>query len=865
MTNSAYSTALVLLLLLPAPGAAAECVWWEGESPAATNFPKQTWISASTFEAKRNEVLSAGDWLTNAGKAGPQPAFARYSVRVAGGDYVFWTRKYWKHGPFRWRFDAQPWQTCGRDVGLADSTGIRQWVCVNWVCLGEVKLAGGPHTLEIYLLAKPGEEQTSAFDCFVLTTDPFVPRGRLKPTEKSAAAEAGWWAFDPPADAFGKADLDLRALNEKTAGESGFVRRAGDALALGNGKPVRFWAVNVGGDVVRLGKPPHRYLARRLAKVGVNLVRIHSGVFDPNSPDPAAVDKDYLDNLHHFVSTLKAEGIYVALSFYYPVWFDVKPTYGIPGYDAIENKKPFALHMFDPRMQEIYRAWARALLTTRNPYTSLPLGQDPAVAIVEIVNEDSYLFWTFTEKNIPRVQMEKLERLFAAWLVKRYRSLDAAVAAWGNRAPRPTDAPKDGRMALLDAWFMTADGAARSGLKARASDQLRFLVENQRAFYEDTVRFFRKDFGVKPLISCSNWITADDRTLDALERWTYAAGDIIDRHGYFGGEHKGPHNGWAVEVGDTFTDRAGVLEPGAVVVHVNQVEGFPHIISEIGWPNPNRFKAEFPFLAAAGASTSGVDGVFFFAVGDVGWEAGPKKFAAACPTIMGQFPALALMYRRGDMRQGRVVHRVALRLDDLFAFKGSPPVDPLVFCLGTAVRTFDGGAFEAPPEPDDLIDLKAKKLKSATGELAWDWGKGLVTVNSPRTQGATGFLAKAGRIELADVVIESKNEFATVVVTALDDKPLASSARILIQAMTEERPFGWKVDGNTVADLGGFPMTVRNIDATVTLKVSRPGLKAEVLDEHGYARRRLDPEFVGGVIRLPLPPDAAYSILTSLK
>src|SRR4051794_33841214 len=58
--------------------------------------------------------------------------------------------------------------------------------------------------------------------------------------------EEGTWAFAPPRDSFSpNALLDLRSLNEKTAGESGFVQRTPEGdFALGNGKPVRFWAVD---------------------------------------------------------------------------------------------------------------------------------------------------------------------------------------------------------------------------------------------------------------------------------------------------------------------------------------------------------------------------------------------------------------------------------------------------------------------------------------------------------------------------------------------------------------------------------------------------------------------------------------------
>ena len=44
-------------------------------------------------------------------------------------------------------------------------------------------------------------------------------------------------------------------------------------------------------------------------------------------------------------------------------------------------------------MQKGFKAWMKALYTTKNPYTGLTLGEDPAVAIIELQNEDSLLWW----------------------------------------------------------------------------------------------------------------------------------------------------------------------------------------------------------------------------------------------------------------------------------------------------------------------------------------------------------------------------------------------------------------------------------------------------------------------------------------
>ena len=82
-------------------------------------------------------------------------------------------------------------------------------------------------------------------------------------------------------DDFGPdAVLDLRKLNERIAGQDGFIQREGDNLVLGNGEIVRFWGVNLHGDNAGGNRSSVDYLARRLAKIGVNTVRYHSPIFN---------------------------------------------------------------------------------------------------------------------------------------------------------------------------------------------------------------------------------------------------------------------------------------------------------------------------------------------------------------------------------------------------------------------------------------------------------------------------------------------------------------------------------------------------------------------------------------------------------
>jgi hypothetical protein len=93
-------------------------------------------------------------------------------------------------------------------------------------------------------------------------------------------------------------------LNEEVAGPGGFIgAKEGQFIHTGTGKPVRFWAVN--GPPHELKGDAGRHCARMLAKRGVNIVRLHGGVFRRDSQ----VDREKLRHILEIVSAMKAEGI----------------------------------------------------------------------------------------------------------------------------------------------------------------------------------------------------------------------------------------------------------------------------------------------------------------------------------------------------------------------------------------------------------------------------------------------------------------------------------------------------------------------------------------------------------------------------
>lgn len=879
MHLASLAAAAALTVALATPLAAADYVWWEGEAAKDHNFTNAAFPTA--WYGEKAEGLSNGDWLNTGGKRGAEPFRASWTVTVpSDGQWYFHGRMFWKHGPFRWRFDNGEWQECGRDRGLLDSYSLATHVGANWVSLGRVDLKQGERHFEVEILTKEGEDSPACFDCFVLTKAPFEPKGKLKPGSKFGHAAPGWWAFEPSVDTFANtALLDLRSINEQQAGEKGFVQQQGDDFVDGIGKPIRFWAVNTGSSVLELDHAGIDYFAARMAKVGVNMVRFHGLLADRNGDDPLALRPQSLAKLHYLVRALKQQGIYTKISTFFPLWMNVKPSDGIPGYDQLQNKHPFGLPFFDPRMQELYKTWTKTLLTSKDPVTGIALADEPAVAIYEIINEDSLFFWTFNKKNVGATQWSDLERRFAAWATTTYGSVDAAQQAWqGER--RDGDGAE--RLALYEPWDLTGDGLSKSGpgKQARAKAQARFYAELQHGFYRDMTRWLKDECGYKATVSASNWTTADNGTLGALERWSYTGAGVIDRHGYFGGKHEGDGAGYSVRVGHTYEDRCALLDPASLPIKFNQIAGHPHIITEIAWNKPNRFIADNTMVLSSYAALQGIDGIFVFAAGSGNWDSsGGGKWTINMPGEAGQFPAAALSYRLGLIKPGETVFRQTLTTDQLWTLENTGlgegknsdfrtvgndqtdggACDPLAFFAGRVERSFAADAKPLAKDLSTLINQSAKTVTSTTGELKWQWGTGLLTVNAPGSQGVSGFLAKAGTVKLDQVEISSSLDYGTVWVVALDGQPLATSKKILVQAFSEERMYGFAAENGRITDVGQAPINVKDLAGTVSL----PGrLSGTVLDEHGYPRGDADLRREGARTVLTLPRDSLYTVLT---
>src|SRR6185503_8690161 len=137
--------------------------------------------------------------------------------------------------------------------------------------------------------------------------------------------------------------------------------------------------------------------------------------------------------------------------------------------------------------------------------------------------------------------------------------------------------------------------------------------------------------------------------------------------------HQGENSEWSIRDGHTYADRSALRfensEPGKPRVFVHPVmdphyNNKPSMISETTWTRPNRFRSEAPLYLAAYGALQDSGAIVHFAFDGDRWSVKPnfwmQPWTVMSPAMAGQFPAAALIYRRGLIAPGQTLAEIRL-------------------------------------------------------------------------------------------------------------------------------------------------------------------------------------------------------------
>jgi hypothetical protein len=604
---------------------------------------------------------------------------------------------------------------------------------------------------------------------------------------------------------------DLSFLHDAPAGKDGYIRIQGGHLVKPNGQRIRFWGVHLTdwsrGSVELPPKEDTPMWAATLARYGVNLVRLHfidamapRGIVDSTKNDSRSFDPQQLDRLDFLVAELKKRGIYLDLNL--NVGRSYKAGDGVAGFDQIQWAKGMTL--FDPRLIELQKEYAKNLLTHVNPYTGAEYRNEPAIALVEIVNENG-IGLGFSSPRAPFYD-EELTGQYNAWLKQKYSAVQLQQL-------------REGAGVAADAPIPRLKGnQAATAPKVQYNAEMAFFMDLEDGFYQDMSRYLR-GLGVRqPIIG-----TADHghsgpsfSMLTSLSKL-----DILDGHIYWN-QYVGVYNQPMVN---------DPLHSTVVQLSRTAFAGKPYTVSETNHPFPNEYASEgIPILAAYGAFQDWdmIVQYTFEPKKDPSWKpyVGDPFDISLDPVRTSELAAGALMFLRGDVHAARETVARTYSHEQVLEARFLPrteqpyftPGFPLSLPLEHEVRI---QSLSGPPT-EKVAAADGNPIVSDTKELSWYTSEaktGLVTVETDRTQALIGFV-KANHKTLKNLGAEITNDFATIVLASMDDQPLARSGKMLLTTGSRVANTGqkWNAARTNLTNQGGSPTLIEPVTGVVVLR-----------------------------------------------
>jgi hypothetical protein len=212
----------------------------------------------------------------------------------------------------------------------------------------------------------------------------------------SAALPAAlpFFPFLPPWDDSSENAASAAFLNDHVAGSRGFITASGGHLANSAGR-IRFWGTNTTFGASFPPAADARKVAQGLARRGFNVLRFHhmdststpGGIFSDLAPD-RTLDPGQLADMDRFVYELANAGIYSNFNLVVSRPFNPGSELNPEILQINDWKLRAVLGFFDPAQLALQKQYATDLLNHVNPYFGLANKDNPALAFIEINNEN---------------------------------------------------------------------------------------------------------------------------------------------------------------------------------------------------------------------------------------------------------------------------------------------------------------------------------------------------------------------------------------------------------------------------------------------------------------------------------------------
>ena len=661
--------------------------------------------------------------------------------------------------------------------------------------------------------------------------------------------------------------LDVSFILDAPAGKHGFIKRVGDRFILsGTEEEIKFWGTNLSDKDLFLSHTDAEKIADRIAQMGFNIVRIHK--FDtaylenvirinPETNKPE-LDPEQMDKFCYLLAELKERGIYWDINLY----FD-RQIYDGDDVEYHDTTAMFPAGYWNQSLIDVQNRFAEEVLDYTNPYTGLRIADDPALALVDMVNERT-IYVDELEKM--GGYYDELNDKFTEWLKNRYQDREALKNAWeytpnwwhGTGLQDDEDPWTDGKpVKVMD---VNKEGTVLCRGRAtpeRCADTNKFLCEVESNYYTQRKEYLKNSIGVKcPITGGTVFSSNQIETNYALTKT-----DFISNHAYWGS-----CSGYVTESGRTFNGLSQLEDSSLGIIGYTskmRIYGMPYTLDEWNHGNPNARTAEGPFLASAYSRLNNlnffsfnfnareyIDGIshnddytFVNPYNLFQYPIGVVKN----PVAEAVYPTASVMFQRGDVAECETGYYESIKETDIGKapeLKGSSWVtinmlpnwsNALRGLIGKTGNVYDVDGLNSSLVNDERIKTAADeaangdmKFTSLTGELTTDLKNRIFTADTDGTQTACGFIG-GSTISLKNINVNVNNSYAAVAITSIDrdDADISSAKRLLLTMAGENKNYGRVVEEDaekgkrfsTIKIGGRAPILTEQITGEITLKL----------------------------------------------
>jgi hypothetical protein len=504
----------------------------------------------------------------------------------------------------------------------------------------------------------------------------------------------------------------------------GFLQSRDGHFYWQDGTRARFWGINVANHTLMVPDAQIIAMVKNLRQAGFNLIRLHhfderNGIIDMTRNDSQHIIEERLRKLDFWIYQAHLNGISIYLDLL--DYRQFKNGDDVPNADAIGRAaRPYAV--FDSRLIELQKEYAKVLLTHVNPYTKLASVNDPTVVMLEIYDESGLLMRRAVWREMPEPYNTQFRKMWNDWLKQRYKSTSALRAAWGDLGA--DESLENGTVELpLMTW--TPQSAPQSqriyAALPRRNDGARFALEVHQKYFQEMLDYLH-GIGVKIPISVTGRFDdlADMKSMSSKL-------DFIGANFYY------DHPYWAAgkpawQLPSYYRNDNPLQDTGehsfAATIGLAEIYNKPLVVREWNYCWPNPWRGEGMLEAAAYADFQDIDAMILFTY-ETSTTARVSYFnVRSDPARWGMVGIAAQIFLKQLIPPSN--YKVIIPYSDQDIFTYTPYYQPL-YSLGWFARLendFYDTQYQAPDKSTLLVSPGRSDAESLNGAPMVLWQNG---------------------------------------------------------------------------------------------------------------------------------------------